>query len=163
MERRMPFFKTMPWGCSLTQIKWEAEDIPSAKLGYICYTYGFFFEAHRAEADCRALLEMLHYPLPVSGITGLKAILNEYQKEEVSLAAVNSPFHSKDALKARGYRWEGTEKFWHTSLSAELLDDETAWLRAIVHGGRPFQMGISKVSAFNRFSDRPIQREMIPG
>ena len=36
----------------------------SAKLDYLAYRYGFFFEGHRAEIDCRALLEVLRRPVP---------------------------------------------------------------------------------------------------
>lgn len=161
LERRMPVFMNKPWGCSRMQINWEKEGIGSQKLDYIAYRFGFFYEAHRAEADCRALLEMLQQTLPTSQVTGLKSILNEYRKAEISLAAVGAPFDAKDVLKARGYRWDPNEKFWHTRVTDETFDAEVDWIRTTIYGGKNFRVSINKVDAFNRFSDRPVQREVI--
>lgn len=161
MERRMPIFKDKAWGCSLRQINWEAEGVGSAKLDYICYLNGFFFEAHRAVADCQALLEMLQHKLPTSQVLGLKAILDTYRNEDTNIAALGAPFDAKDLLKGRGYRWNADEKFWHTNVTQENYADEIEWMRSIVYSGKTFSVGVQRVNAFNRFSDRPATRERV--
>ena len=67
VERRLPGFASLPWGCSFREVAWEEVGIGSAKLEYLAYRYGFFYDGHRAEIDCRALLEVLRQPMPVPG------------------------------------------------------------------------------------------------
>ena len=44
IERLHEGFKDISWGCSMSDIDWRAEGIESAKLEYLAYKYGFFFE-----------------------------------------------------------------------------------------------------------------------
>ena len=64
VEARLPAFRALPWACSLKEVPWDSLGLGSAKLDYLAYRYGFFFEGHRAEIDCRALLEVLRLPIP---------------------------------------------------------------------------------------------------
>jgi DNA polymerase-3 subunit epsilon len=68
VEERLPAFAALPWGCSFRDIAWDEAGIGSAKLEYLAYQYGFFYDGHRAEMDCRALLEILRRP--VGGVWG---------------------------------------------------------------------------------------------
>jgi hypothetical protein len=52
---------------SMRQVPWEEEGLGSAKLGYLLNRFGFFFDDHRAMADCRAVLHLLSLRLPCSG------------------------------------------------------------------------------------------------
>ena len=63
VEARLPAFAGLPWACSFREIPWDAVGIGSAKLDYLAYQNGFFYDGHRAEVDCRALLEILRRPL----------------------------------------------------------------------------------------------------
>jgi hypothetical protein len=54
VEARLAAFKALPWACSLRDVPWDSLGLGSAKLDYLAYRYGFFFEGHRAEIDCRA-------------------------------------------------------------------------------------------------------------
>lgn len=54
LEKRLPIFESLPWACTFAQIDWSGESVGSAKLDYIAYQYGFFYDAHRAEVDCIA-------------------------------------------------------------------------------------------------------------
>jgi len=66
VEPRLPAFASLPWACSFREIAWDEAGIGSAKLEYLAYQYGFFYEGHRAETDCRALLEVLRRALPAA-------------------------------------------------------------------------------------------------
>lgn len=159
-EARFPVFKDKAWACSFRQLDWAGEGVGSAKLDYIAYTRGFFFEAHRAHIDCLALLNVLSMPMAVlEGKTALAGLLACYKEESHRIWAVNSPFDTKDDLKARGYRWSdgskpGTEKAWHRDVSAADLQAECAWLKENVYGNRNFALPIDQHDAFTRFSDR---------
>ena len=155
MEKRLPIFETLPWGCSFAQVDWSAEGVGSAKLEYIAYQYGFFYDAHRADVDCFALLEVLQQKLPKSGEMVLKTILNSLGQKSYKIYAIGSPFDTKDALKARSYRWDGDKKCWHITVTGDdALKAEVAWLKSNVYGGKPAKVEIEVQNCMTRFSSR---------
>ena len=161
LENRLPVFATLPWGCSLSDIDWMAEKLGSRKLDYIAYQMGFFFGAHRAEEDCQALLEILAHALPVSGRPGLKSLLDRLPEIGYTIYAINSPFSSKDALKARQYRWDAEGKVWHRTLAgADAFHEEIAWLKATVYGGRSAKIEVEERDARSRFSHQGSPRSI---
>ena len=105
LEPRLPVFASLPWGCSWAEVPWETAGIESTKLEYLAYRYGFFYDGHRAEIDCLAVLEILRRPFGETGATALKALIDSARQPSFWLWATNSPFDSKDVLKQRGYRW----------------------------------------------------------
>ncbi|HJV74721.1 MAG TPA: 3'-5' exonuclease [Noviherbaspirillum sp.] len=155
LEARLPQFANVPWACSLAQLNWSAEGLGSHKLDYIAYQFGFFYEAHRAEADCLALLEILRRQLPASGITGLKRLLDEYLMKNYRVWARGSRFDTKDLLKQHFYRWEADEKCWHKTVGEPVLSAEVEWLKAAVYGGRSVTLDVEVFDAYSRFSKRP--------
>jgi DNA polymerase-3 subunit epsilon len=161
LEYRLPVFSSLPWACSLSDIDWIAEKLGSRKLDYIAFQMGFFFGAHRAEEDCQALLEILAHPLPVSGQPGLKPLLDRLPNVGYTIYALNSPFATKDALKARQYRWDAEGKVWHRTLAgADAFNEEIAWLKATVYGGRSAKIDVEERDARSRFSRQAAQRQI---
>ena len=155
MEKRLPIFETLPWGCSFAQVDWSGEGVGSAKLEYIAYQYGFFYDAHRADVDCFALLEVLQQKLPKSGELVLRTILNSLGQKSYKIYAIGSPFDTKDALKARAYRWDGEKKCWHTTVTGDdALKAEVAWLKGGVYGGKSAKVEIEVQNCMTRFSSR---------
>lgn len=155
LEQRLPLFAALPWACSLYQVAWADESMASAKLEYLAYRLGFFYDAHRAQTDCLALLELLQTPLPVSGRLGLACLLEHAHERDFRVYAIKAPFDSKDLLKARSYRWDPDRRCWHRSLSGELMTAEIAWLKAHVYGGRAASLDFEGMDALCRFSLRP--------
>jgi DNA polymerase-3 subunit epsilon len=153
-ERRFPGFAGKPWACSFLQVPWNGEGIGSAKLEFLAYHFGFHFAGHRASNDCRALLEVLQNPLPASGQLGMLKLLENAQANEINLSALSSPFESKDALKARGYRWNADKKVWATTVQPDKLAGEVVWLKDSVYKGKSFKLEQEEVNAMNRFSAR---------
>lgn len=159
LEKRLPVFASLPWGCSFAQVDWRSEGIGSAKLDYIAWQYGFFYEAHRAEGDCFALLEILQQPLPQSGELVLKSILNGLSLKTYTLFATGSPFETKELLKLRGYRWDAEKKCWHTTVAGDdAIRAEVGWLKSNVYGGRAARVEIEVHNCLSRFSNRPGNR-----
>ena len=115
---------------------------------------GFFHEAHRAEADCLALLEVLQFPLPVSGITGFKHLLSGQQNPSYRVWARNSPFDNKDRLKALGYRWEANEKCWYLVTTEAQLESDVANLKRDGYNGKQARIDLEKLDSHVRFSSR---------
>ncbi len=155
VEQRLPLFAAVPWACSLADLDWSSQGRGSAKLEFLAHELGLFYDAHRAEMDCHALLAVLAQPLPVAGITGLAHLIQAAQTDSHRVSATGSPFESKDVLRARGYRWDADRKVWHTQVSnAEALDAECAWLKQSVYKGRAAAVEVSRFSALERHSSR---------
>lgn len=159
-ERRFPVFKGMRWACSLSQVDWAGAGIGSAKLEFIAYRLGFFYDAHRAEMDCLALLNALRQPLPTTPeATALQQVIENFKQDGRRIWAVGAPFDAKDLLKVRGYRWSdgtkpGAEKAWVTEVPLELLEEEIKWLRSAVFNNRSFSVPVDRIDSFSRFSER---------
>ncbi len=156
LEKRLPVFEGVPWGCSFAQVDWAGEGVGSAKLDYIAYQYGFFYEAHRAEEDCFALLEILQQRLPKTGAIVLKTILDGLLRKSYRVFALNSSFDKKGLLKQRGYRWDGNRRLWHfTAVGDDLLKAEVGWLKEAIYDGKPASVEIEVQNCLTRFSMRP--------
>ncbi len=154
-EARIAAFAQLPWGCSLADIDWKKEGHGSAKLEYLALEKGWFYEAHRAEVDCHALLAVLAQALPRSAQSGLAKIIAASRRPSYRLQANNAPFEAKDLLKARAYRWNAEQKVWHTSIDDEAsLLAELEWLKAAVYGGRAARVQVEKLDARVKYSSR---------
>ena len=157
MEKRFPVFEEKSWGCSQREVPWREEDIESAKLEYIAYRSGFFYEGHRADIDCLAGIEILSHPLPKSQKLPLTLLLENARKTTYVVWAVGSPFESKDKLKGRGYRWNGGEdgrpKSWYKEVDQVDQAAEVEFLKAEIYQ-RAVEPKIDKVTAFERYSGR---------
>lgn len=163
VEARLPQFQSLPWACSFADIDWKREGRRSAKLEYLAMAQGWFYDAHRAEIDCHALLAVLGTPLPVSGQTGLARMLAAAQHPGYRLQATAAPFEAKDLLKARGYRWNAEVKVWHTLLPDEaLLHAECEWLKSAVYGNRVARVQVEKLDAKVKFSGRAGELSLRP-
>lgn len=161
VEDRFPIFTTKAWACSFRQIPWSEEGISSGKLEFLAYNCGFHYTGHRASTDCHALLEVLQNPLPTSGVLAMQTLLQNARLTEIKVSALSSPFESKDTLKDRNYRWNAEKKVWAKSIPQKLLDDEAEWLSKSVYSGKSFRLELEKVTAMNRYSNRPGQTEVV--
>ena len=154
-EARMGRFSALPWACSYADLDWKAQGRGSAKLESLALELGWFYDAHRAEMDCHALLAVLSAPLPKGGGTGLGQLLERVGQPSYRLQATAAPFDAKDKLKSRGYRWNAEQRVWQTRLDGEAaLQAECVWLKAQVYGGRAVQVQLEMQDACVRYSSR---------
>jgi DNA polymerase III subunit epsilon len=161
------FNKTFPsiapkaWACSMIDINWREEDISSHKLEYIAYKYNFFFEGHRAIIDCLAGIHILSQELPNSNISVLKQLLDNAGQLRFKLWATNSPYESKDLLKARGYRWSNPQtdkhKAWFIELTEDKVSEEINYLRSNIYGSSAINIPVEIFDAYGRFSNNNKQ------
>lgn len=172
VEARLPAFAQLPWACSLADLDWKKWGQSSARLESLALACGWFYDAHRAETDCHALLAVLSQPLrgfgtPHAGdagdsgasasvlANGLAGLLQAVEQTHHRLQATGAPFDAKDSLKARGYRWDAQQRVWGTMLRSETaLADELAWLASEVYVGRATRVRVEALSALERFSGR---------
>ena len=157
LERRFPAFIATPWACSKGQVPWAEEGLGSAKLEYLLGQFGFFYDGHRAMADCRAVLHLLSLNLPRSGRAILPLLLTNARQRVFRIWALEAPIECKDLLKQRGYRWNGGEdgrpRAWYRDLDRDLVADEELFLAEKVYGGDCRHERV-RIDYRNRFSER---------
>ena len=155
-ERFCPWFACFEWACSLAQVPWEAEGFEGTKLPYLLMRMGMFHDAHRADEDCHAALALLSLELPKSGLTGFAHLLAASAEPTLRFWALGAPFSEKEALKARGYRWnpgdDGRHRSWYRDVPVSDRASETAFLDQ-VYGGH-CGATVVEINALARFSDR---------
>jgi DNA polymerase III subunit epsilon len=165
VEARLPHFSKVRWACSFADIDWKAQGRSSAKLEMLAQSLGLFYDAHRAEMDCHALLAVLTAPLPHAALhsaptsaanTGLARMLAAALQPSYRLSATNAPFDSKDVLKARGYRWNADQRVWQIRLSdTNALKAEFAWIKEHAYNNRAAVIQLEKMDALTKYSQRP--------
>jgi DNA polymerase III subunit epsilon len=157
LEKRFPIFIEKAWACSQTQVPWADEGVNSSALEFLAFKFGFFYDAHRAETDCRAGLHILCQNLPKSGNSVLGVLLANARQDSKIVWAVGSGIDKKDLLKNRGYRWfpggEGRKKSWYKEIDKENLELELEYLKKEIYK-RDINLPIDNLTAFNRFSGR---------
>jgi DNA polymerase-3 subunit epsilon len=150
----------------MSQVPWARAGIETQKLKFIASELGYFYEAHRADADCIATLQVLNQPLlEMAGMTGLKLLLTAAQIPTLRLWAVNSPFAAKDVLKSKEYRWSsgdgGWEKAWYKDFENEdALHDELRMLRKEIYRGC-CSLLVSRLDSRSRFSSELPQPQWV--
>lgn len=155
VESRIPAFANVDWACSFADIDWKAQGRSSAKLESLAAENGWFYDAHRAEMDCHALLAVLARPLPQAALTGLAQLLQAARSPSYKVSATNAPFDAKDLLKARGYRWNADQRVWATRIGDDAsLKAELAWLKEQVYNNRHAAVQVEKLDARARYSSR---------
>jgi DNA polymerase-3 subunit epsilon len=157
VERLSDVFTTKAWACSMSQVPWAAEGFSGGKLRYLASDMGFFFDGHRAAADCQAAIALLAERLPKSGVLALAALLENARKVTQRIWAEGSPFDLKDILKARGYHWNGDNaaqpKAWYRDVAAADVPDELRFLRTEIYQ-RDVDLRMTEITAYDRFSVR---------
>tara|TARA_Y100001934_G_scaffold107885_1_gene132456 strand:+ start:629 stop:1513 length:885 start_codon:yes stop_codon:yes gene_type:complete len=156
-EKTFDLFSTKAWACSMTQIPWGEEQMDGTKLEYLAMKSGFFYDGHRAANDCYAGIELLSQGLPISGKLALQLLLDTARHPTCRVWAEGSPFDLKDALKARGFRWndgtDGNRRSWFRDVDEGDLDEELNYLRTEIFQ-RDVDLPVTRITAFDRFSDR---------
>jgi DNA polymerase-3 subunit epsilon len=140
VERRAPAFVEVRWGCSFSDVDWRKAGYRSRGLEELLLRHsGVFYEAHRAETDCRAGIHLLATPF-VDGGRPMRQLIEASERGLVHIWALGSPFETKDVLRQRGYRWfagdKDRQKTWHRMVPQAEIEAERAWLRDTVYGGK---------------------------
>ena len=92
VEARLPQFAALTWACSFADIDWKQAGRGSAKLTSLASELGLFYDAHRAEMDCHALLAVLMAPLAGTASSGLMRLIEASRSPTFRLQATNAPF-----------------------------------------------------------------------
>jgi DNA polymerase-3 subunit epsilon len=156
-ERGWPLFTEICWACSAQEIEWRKYGFDGSRLGYLLAGVGYFYEAHRAVEDCRALLEIFARELPKTNQTALAVLLEKAQRTAFRIWAEHAPFDLKDLLKKRGYRWndgnDGRPRAWYIDVSEDKRAEELSFLKKSIYQ-REVDLFTQGITAVNRYSVR---------
>jgi len=128
-DKRFPTLSNLPWACSIKDMDWTAYGLEGNKLLYLLYQCGYFYEAHRADIDCIATLRLFQ-----SHEGSIKQILHKSLDNQIRIRCYFAPYHVKDELKERGYRWDTTVKsqgHWRVDVPEADFEAEMVWLREL--------------------------------
>lgn len=142
-----PSKRSLQWACSCSEIDWRKLGHEGGKLKYLGVDHGFFFEGHRASADCLAVAWML-----AKNTAAFRQLLSAADTNTIQVEAVGSPFPTKDLLSARGYRWNGERKVWSRTVPEHDLGDELAFLDGLP-GYSSNKARLTKQNATERFKE----------
>ena len=133
LVKRLPDAAGMAWACSCNDVDWRANGFDGNRsLGWLLSRIGLFHGAHRAVDDVDAVVALLSHDLP-SGRTVLAEMVETASAPSWRFRAVGAAFEVKDALKARGYRWNGDAKEWRRDVRDADRTSEEWWLAANIY------------------------------
>ena len=128
LARRFPDFATSHrWGCTVNDIDWRSEGFGGRSLFHLLTEIGWFFEGHRAESDCSALVWLLAQKAH-DGQPYFWHLLEQVRSPSWRIFAERAPKSVKDRLKSRGYRWNPQRQVWWRDIRLEDEQNERAWL-----------------------------------
>ncbi len=130
VERRLPGVAGRAWACSCHEVSWLECGLDGRKLGHLLMQLGLFHQGHRAGADVWATVNLLSQVMP-DGETALHRLIARAEQPTLRIEATHAPFAAKDALKARGYRWNVAARVWAKEVAVDNETAEREWLREI--------------------------------
>lgn len=136
VEARLPAAAGRPWICSMRDVDWRARGFEGRVLSHLLAQVGWFYEAHRADADVTALLHLLDHAPIGEKRTVLAEAVGTGARAGWIVEAVRAPFEAKDRLKARGYRWDPERRHWWREVAHGDFDRELEWCVVEVYAGR---------------------------
>lgn len=156
MERRMPFFADLFWGCSWKDMDWEGKfGTRSSRLDVILSdALRQFHEAHRALDDCHAAVNLLANAR-ADDRTALSHLLQSARRNTARVWAIDSDYRFREELKARGYEWSngegGKAKCWYRDVRPSESPSECEWLAQVCRVHNP---AVRMFTAKDRYSVR---------
>jgi DNA polymerase III subunit epsilon len=134
MDRYLPLSNDKIWACSVHDIDWKERGFNLSKQEVLCIWHGFHFDSHRAMSDVDALIHLVcHESYKIN--TPIEELINNAYKTVYKISANNSPYETKDILRARGYNWNGVDRYWFKIIDFEDIESEQDWNAVNVYNG----------------------------
>jgi DNA polymerase-3 subunit epsilon len=144
-----------PWADAYTQIPWESYNYPKINLEALCYYHGFFYEAHRAIADVKALINLLQNNEPILEASNyFNILLSEIVKNSYVIIAKKTPFSKKDFLTNNKMSWNKDLLLWYKfSYNIDEIKAIETDLLFNVYENNQVNLDVVELNASERFKD----------
>lgn len=131
LEKRYPQLCGKAWACSMSDIDWLMAGCDGRAQQHLLAQHNAFSDAHRAGPDVWSLFWLLQQRRAEVG-TGLvrshmQRLIEAAEAEGILVQAKRAYSDKKGALRARGYRWNASEKCWEKEFLPEAVEYEEAW------------------------------------
>ena len=149
MDRYLSISKDKVWVCSVNDIDWSQRGFGAKGQEILCIWHGFYYESHRAMSDVDALIHLVTHDIEGLSRASMELLKNA-SKPSYTIAALNSPFETKDLLKARMYRWNPVKRYWWKKISFEEVETEKEWMADTIYNGI-FQGRVEEISITDKY------------
>ena len=149
MDRCLPLSQEQVWLCSMKDINWMERGLNARGQEILCIWHGFYYESHRAMYDVDALIHLVTYDVKGQNKASLELISNSV-KPTYKIAAINSPYETKDILKLRNYRWNSVKRYWWKNIFFEDLESEKEWMADNIYNGH-FQGQVIEIELTDKY------------
>lgn len=136
VEGRLPDAKGLQWACSLGGVDWRELGFEGRSQSALLMQAGWFYSAHRAQADIAALLQLLSH-VCADGETVLTKVVTNADRTTVRLDLNDTGFTINDSLKLRGYRWNPWRRTWWVEVDERDVESELLWLERLGYHRTP--------------------------
>ncbi|QHM90181.1 3'-5' exonuclease [Acetobacter pasteurianus] len=158
VEKIIPSFCQIPWGCSLEDVPWRQCGLSGGQLLSLAYQSGFYYDAHRAITDCYAGIELLKIVHDKNGVNAFQHVLDRGRRPYFRLWAQFTPYELKNSLKKRKYLWndgtDGRPKSWYTDKMYSEVENELSFLNKEIYQRENDNVIIRKIEPSDRFTNR---------
>lgn len=157
LERRFPALQDKWFTCAEREMDWRVYGASCKALEFLAFAVGgFFYSGSRALVEAQVLTDLLARKGP-DGAQLLKVLMDRSRRPAWRVWAKDSPLEARDALEARGYKWnDGTDPvrplmaWWKAT---EALDIELEFLATRIYGAAA-TVPIEKITGRERYSGR---------
>ena len=149
MDRHLPLSQDKVWACSVNDINWTERGFSARGQEILCIWHGFYYDSHRAMFDVDALIHLITHDIEGSDNAVLELLVNAAMPI-YKIAAIGSPFHTKDLLRLRKYRWDPENKYWWKNISLDEIDIEKEWMADTIYNGH-FQGKEDEISITDKY------------
>ena len=149
MDRHLPLSQDKVWACSVNDINWTERGFSARGQEILCIWHGFYYDSHRAMFDVDALIHLITHDIEGSDNAVLELLVNAAMPI-YKIAAIGSPFHTKDLLRLRKYRWDPENKYWWKNISLDEIDIEKEWMADTIYNGH-FQGKVDEISITDKY------------
>jgi len=134
MDRYLSLSTEKVWSCSISDIDWLKRGFTSNKQELLCFWHGFYYDSHRAMFDVDALIGLLTHESYEENKPMIE-LLENTSKPYYKLLALDSPYDTKDKLKAKDYNWDPERRSWWKRLLLVEIETEQNWLTENIYNG----------------------------
>lgn len=154
VERRLSALPPKAWACSCREIDWRGAGFDGRALGWLCAQAGWFYDAHRADGDVDAVIQLLSHQRS-DGVTLLSELAASAASESWLIEAIGADYAVKDALRLRGYRWDPKAQHWWREVFDRDRLAEEYWLAREIYApdkrSRAMAPRITRRTAHDRY------------
>jgi len=152
LDNALPLSREKLWACSINDIGWLARGFKSNAQELLCIWHGFYYESHRAMNDVDALIHLLTHKSYRENKPVLEMIDNAFIPY-YKIAAVDSPYETKDVLKSHNYYWDNVNRYWWKRLTLDEIEPEKEWLMKNVYNTDHFLGTINEIPIIDKYKE----------